>query len=277
VSHELSYDGSHLSAGPGFKDYYERYHLQNFQHYSDFIARHGIISQIASRLEALDLQVLYETERDRHLPNVRDLRQQIIECEETVRGVSAMFFRSEKYLERRKTVVELLKKVLDVKKLANDKDQQWLYKLQCHDPQVIVLCENLDFLRRPTLPRDHRIELWYAGGRNINKLTYADTRGLPIYYSADWDLAGLQIFQSVLDFFPQIVLLKPNGRPFGLVESEHRSLWKHRDRPEALSGLNPALYDSDSIRLIRALISQWQWINEERNSLLKMLQKAGYP
>lgn len=44
------------------------------------------------------------------------------------------------------------------------------------------------------MPRENNFELWYVGERNVPKSKYADRRGLPIYYSADWDKDGLEIF-----------------------------------------------------------------------------------
>jgi hypothetical protein len=143
--------------------------------------------------------------------NLDELRQQIIASNETLRGVSLMFFKNEKYLDNKDSLIKALKTVLEVELFANEKDQQYIYKLECHNPKLIVLCENLDFLKKPVKPREYGIELWYAGGKNVEKLKYADTRGLPIFYSCDWDYDGLFIiYPLVKEKIPSINLLTPN-------------------------------------------------------------------
>ncbi|MDX8554440.1 hypothetical protein MK851_12510 [Tenacibaculum sp. 1B UA] len=42
------------------------------------------------------------------------------------------------------------------------------------------------------------MELWYAGGKNVKKMDYGDTRGLPVYYSCDWDYDGLFIISPLV-------------------------------------------------------------------------------
>jgi len=76
----------------------------------------------------------------------------------------------------------------------------------------------------PYLIRSHHIELWYAGGRNVDKLKYVGNREIPIYYLCDWDYDELDIYKSVKEKIPHIELLTPNGNPKGIVETEHKSL-----------------------------------------------------
>jgi len=155
---------------------------------------------------------------------------------------------------------------------AYPKDQQYIYVLKCKKPKCIVLCENLDFLKKPTRPRKYNIELWYAGGRNISKLVYSETRELPVYYSCDWDYDGLDIFQEVKKIFPQIKLLTPNAQSKNIIESEHKSLWKISENPCNLSGLNHLDYTLTQKAIIRRLIKKNHWITEEDNDLIKMVE-----
>jgi hypothetical protein len=136
--------------------------------------------------------------------------------------------------------------------------------LECTNPKCIVLCENIDFLKRPALARANQIELWYAGGKNVTKLDYADTRGLPIYYSCDWDYDGLFIiYPLVKEKIPDIQLLTPNGVPKGIEETEHNSKW-------IIKNIDPLLL-SEQKEILNELIQNNQWIIEESNQLLNML------
>lgn len=132
---------------------------------------------------------------------------------------------NEKYLEKSDSLIRAVKQLLQIDELANDKDQQYKYVLQCPTPAKIVLCENLDLLKRPSKPRKHNIELWYAGGKNINKLNYIGPINLPIFYSCDWDYDGLLIYQMVKDIIPQIRLLPPTGVPKSIKATDHNSHW----------------------------------------------------
>ena len=203
--------------------------------------------------------------------NLHELRNQIVASEETVRGVSRMFFKNEKYLLKSAALTNAVKQLLNIEQLADDRDQQYRYVLDCDNPKLIVLCENINFLKRPTMPRKHNIELWYAGGKNVPKLDYVDTRGLPIYYSGDWDYDGLKIFEAVKGRIPEIIMLFPDGTPKSIRKTEHSSLWRCDDK---LSGLNQSLFNKEEQKLITLLRKNNEWIMEESNNLLKMVQNA---
>jgi hypothetical protein len=186
-----------------------------------------------------------------------------------------MFFKNEKYLDGKDSLINAMKIVLQVSEFADDRDQQYKYVLDCDSPRCIVLCENIDFLKKPTLPRKHNIELWYAGGKNIAKLQYADTRGLPIFYSCDWDHDGLLIYTLVKHKLLDIELLLPTGPHKSISATEHDSHWKNKHQPESLSDLPKDLFDDPSKRLIVELISSDTWVIEESNDLLSMLSTRG--
>ncbi|MDQ0595238.1 hypothetical protein QFZ37_003607 [Chryseobacterium ginsenosidimutans] len=164
-------------------------------------------------------------------------------------------------------MINAVKILLDIEELADDKDLQYKYVLECHHPKCIVLCENIDFLKRPTLARANHIELWYAGGKNITKLDYADTRGLPIYYSCDWDYDGLFIiYPLVKNKIPNITLLTPNAAPKTIKETEHLSRWENiKDK-----NIDLLLTDAQKI-ILNDLIQRDEWIIEEANLLLDMV------
>ena len=257
--------------GDGFDQYYEQNHLSSYSQYASFLKRTQLLKP-QLRFEEEDIRILMGIEKDMENGDLHDIRQQIIENEETVRGVSRMFFKNEKYLLKSESLTNAVKQLLDIDELADDRDQQYKYVLECADPGLIVLCENLDFLKRPTIPRKHNIELWYAGGNNIAKLDYIDTRGLPIYYSCDWDHDGLKIFEAVKWKVPDIQMLYPNGEPRSIEETEHKSLWQQKNDPTQLSGLPKWLYSGKERELIRFLIENDLWIIEESNKLLEMVE-----
>jgi hypothetical protein len=262
----LDKTASAFSAQQGFNDLYREKYLEKFMLYNNFLEINNILKpQI--RFNEADIIILMKIEEWKQQGTLNDLRNQIIASDESLRGVSLMFFKNEKYLDDKPSLTDALKKILEVESFSNEKGQQYIYKLECHKPVAIVLCENLDFLTKPNKPRQHGIELWYAGGKNISKLDFADTRGLPIYYSCDWDYDGLfVIYPLVRAKIPSIRLLTPTGSPKGIVETEHNSKWEGKQLD-----INSILNDSKQKDLFNDLLKENQWIIEESNSLLVML------
>lgn len=268
---ELVVIGKYVNKGRGFDYYYEKYHLENFEDYITFLEENELMKP-QLRFAEEDIKILMDIKARMDSGELLEIRAQMIEYEESVRGVSSMFFKNEKYLLGKNALIDAVKYVLNISELADDKDQQYIYALKCKKPKCIVLCENLDFLKKPTRPRKYNIELWYAGGRNISKLTYSKTRELPIYYSCDWDYDGLDIFQDVKKVFPQIKLLTPNAKSKDIIDSEHKSLWKSPENLSNLSGLNHLDYNITQKEIIKRLIENNHWITEEDNDLIKMVE-----
>ncbi|MDB5141663.1 MAG: hypothetical protein JWQ66_376 [Mucilaginibacter sp.] len=256
--------------GDGFEAYYQKNHLQNYLDYNQFLIDTGLMKP-QLRFQENDIKVLMELQAGMTSGELIAIRDEIIQAEETVRGVSEMFFKNEKHLEKSESLINAVKGILAITELANDKDQQYKYVLQSQQPTRIVLCENLDFLKRPSKPRKHHMELWYAGGKNIDKLNYIGAVSLPIFYSCDWDYDGLLIFQAVKEKIPAIRLLYADGRRKSIVESEHESHWRSPGDPHLLSGLNPDLYSEKEKSLIIELITANEWIIEESNDLIDMV------
>lgn len=251
-----------------YNPYYEKHHLGNFNVYYQFLEKHDLLTK---RFEEGDIKKLIELETKNNTQTIIPSREQLIEAQETVRGFSTMFFKNDKYLDRKGSLIDAINTILNIK-LVENKDQQYLYILQCDTPKTIVLCENLDFLRKDKMPRANNIELWYAGGRNVKKLKYADTRGIPIFYSGDWDKDGLEIFELAKDIIPEIELLYPTAEGKSIVDTDHSSLWKHPENPELISGLNEELYTQKHLDKIKSLIKENSWIIEEANDLKKMIE-----
>ncbi|WP_037315900.1 hypothetical protein [Salegentibacter sp. Hel_I_6] len=249
----------------GYSEIYENDYLDNYNGYEAFLSDHGLLKP-QLRFEESDIKKLMGLKRDMDTGNLEPLRQQIIKNEATVRVVSLMFFKNEKYLLGKNALIDAIKTLLQIEKLADDKDQQYKYVLECKTPKCIILCENIDFLKRPTIFRSNNIELWYAGGKNVNKLDYVDTRGLSVYYSCDWDYDGLFIiYPLVKQKIPSIKLLTPNGIAKGIEETEHNSKWTIKDR-----NIN-GLLTRHQQGILKKLIERDQWIIEESNDLLKIL------
>jgi hypothetical protein len=223
------------------------------------------------RFEVDDIERLKDMKRQMENGELEEIRKQIIESNETRRGVSLMFFKNEKHLDSSEALERAVKYILKIEVFADNRDFQYLYILQCHAPKVIVLCENLYFLKMPDKARNHHIELWYAGGRNIDKLRYTKSRDLPVYYLCDWDYDGLDIYAAVKEKIPDIQLLTPNGEGRYIVETEHKSLWRHPENPSLLSDLSSELYTDVQKQLIELLIRENTWIVEESNDLIKLV------
>ncbi|UTX50242.1 hypothetical protein [Chryseobacterium sp. MA9] len=252
----------------GFTDIYEKDYLEQYNHYETFLSDNELLKP-QLRFEESDIKILIGIKEDMETGNLLPLREQIIKKEATVRIVSLMFFKNEKYLLGKEALINAVKKLLQIEELADDKDLQYKYVLECSDPQCIVLCENIDFLKRPTLARANQIELWYAGGKNVTKLDYANTRGLPIYYSCDWDYDGLYvIYPLVKEKIPSIQLLTPNGSPRGIEETEHNSKWENIKNKNIDTMLTP-----EQLSIMNDLIRCNQWIIEESNDLIDMMRK----
>ena len=202
---ELYRHGNYIEKEKDFDQYYEKYRKSKYEKYHEFLVNNKLAKD-QTRFEEKDIQILMDIGEKMQNGELYELRDQIIKAEETVRGVSLMFFKNEKYLLNRQSLINAVKQLLEITELADEKDQQYKYVLECESPLLIVLCENIDFLKRPYHPRKNNIELWYAGGKNIDKLGYADTRGLKIFYSCDWDYDGLKIYEAVKKKIPEIQL-----------------------------------------------------------------------
>lgn len=222
------------------------------------------------RFDVDDVLILKGMKAQMENGELNDIREQIISNNETRRGVSLMFFKNEKHLESSQALERATKKILKIDGFADDRDLQYMYVLQCKNPKAIILCENLHFLRMPGKARENQIELWYAGGRNVEKLEYSDQyiRELPIYYLCDWDYDGLDIYRLVKERLPFIQLITPNGDPQSIVKTEHKSLWRDTHNPLLLSNLQSSLFNLNQIELLKSLIVHNQWIIEESNDFV---------
>jgi hypothetical protein len=254
-----------------FIEIYERRYLKNYEKYVAFLEGEGLLKP-QLRFNKNDIDLLIQFKQGIANGSLLTRRNELEEAQESVRGFSHMFFKNDKYLDGKTLLIDAINTIFDIT-LVDNKSQQYLYVLQCKDPNLIILCENGNFLNRDKIPRANGYELWYAGGRNIPKLeyTYQIRRGLPIYYSGDWDKDGLEIFELAKEKIPDLELLFPNGASKSISGTDHKSQWKYTEDPERLSGLNPKLYTKEETSLIIELIKKNHWITEEGNNLKVMI------
>lgn len=257
-----------LEAGFGFSDYYRKEHLDNFIHYEQFLDSHQILNG----------QSNYGERDIKALMFIVAQKEQILKDRYSRKKLSALFFKEgAKHLDKTPGLERAVLSLLGIEEFPgkDPKDLQYRFVVDCPTPKCIVLCENIDFLLMPWVARENDIELWYAGGNNIEKLNHLPPIDLPIYYSCDWDYHGLDIYQRVLKKIPQIALLLPSAiqerKPTG--SANHNSHWR---KEVSFSGLDPTLYGPAQYQLISELIDKKQWIEEENNDLLKMLKLCAY-
>ncbi len=250
-----------------FAQTYERDYKENYHDALDLLDRYNLNSPYV-RFQDKDFKTLLELESQVKRGELKLLREQILAAHESVRGVSQMFFKNDKYLDGKVKLIEAVEKILGVPPLPSGKDKQYLYVIPCKSPQKIILCENLYYLKLPELSRPNNIELWFAGGYNVQMLEHVDLKGLPIYYSCDWDYDGLEIYKLVKERINSIQLLTPNGKPRSIKESEHDSLWSKQKDTGFYA--DAAYFSEEQQRKIQELITNDNWIIEESNDLLRM-------
>jgi hypothetical protein len=265
--HAIEFKGKKIMAMSEYRVHYMEHYNEDYQKYLSFLNEFDLVKP-QSRYEESDIQILMKIHGLRQDGALDEIRHQILEANESLRGLSQMFFKHDKYLDNKPSIIKALKRILDIEVFSNEKDQQYIYKLECHDPKMIVLCENIDYLTKPGRPRMHGIELWYAGGKNVAKLEFTVRRELPIYYSCDWDYDGLFIiYPLVKEHIPEIQLLTPTGNPKGIKESEHKSLWR-----SGSLDIDKLGFDEKQQVLLDQLIEKDRWVIEESNDLLAMLK-----
>src|SRR5690606_41159945 len=92
----------------------------------------------------------------------------------------------------------------------------------------------------------------------------------PIYYSCDWDLAGLKIYSRIKAKLrnrnKDISLLYPN-EPHKKINTYIDYHYSHWDLSKRLSGLSIDIFSKKELILINDLIQNQMWIEEESFNL----------
>lgn len=260
-----------LLATDSFYTFYETKLKDNFNHYMTFLEQENLETDARKNYTEEDIKSIMFVNRN---------RAQIIPNLTTINKFSGEFFEGKgaKYLASKQSVLKAILKILDISDFpaSDPKEHQWRFVVDCPNPKLIVLCENLNFLKLPWLAEKYSIKLWYVGGNNIAIIDQIDQAEFnrPFYYSADWDLAGLTIYSRIkkkLDTRDKgIKLLFPNdpNNRLPVNSPKHKSKW---DFTKEISGLMAANFNAQEISLIKDLINNNQWIEEESNDLIKML------
>ncbi|MCF0266344.1 hypothetical protein KW868_17995 [Acinetobacter guillouiae] len=194
-----------------------------------------------------------------------------------IEDFSNEFFETSKYLKNKISLRNAVLKILDITEFPLDKkENQWRLVIDHPTPKAIVLCENKSFLKQPWIAKNVGVKLWYVGGNNIKIIDDIDEMELskPIYYSCDWDLAGLQIYSRLKEKLrsknTDIALLYPNEphKKISTYIDYHHSHW---DSTKILSGLKMDYFSENELNLICDLIKNKKWIEEESFDLQKIL------
>lgn len=255
-----------ISSGYGFNSHYEKEYKSKIETYRSFIEKNNSFIKNPYQWTENDLKSLILIEK---------LKVKIKNRELTSNQIASEYFQhgDAKYLITRKGLKEVVRKVIGYEKFPNEiKTQQWIDVLECKNPKLVVLCENMDFLKMPDIARDNNIELRCARGSNTAKLEYSPERKIPIYYSCDWDYAGLyNIYRNVKKHIPNILLLYPyEKKAKDITFSKHKSHWRKDVDYETL---NKNLdFNEKETELIKKLIKNDEWIEEESNNLIDMLK-----
>jgi len=265
-------NGNHsiIEANDRYKAFYILNFLDTFIYYNTFFKKSGIENNAKKSFTEEDLKALIFI-----YYNKKELKEKLT----TQKKFSAQVFKNQnsKYLENK---FSLKKAVLDLLEIEyfpekDPKNQQWRLVVDCLNPKLIVLCENLDCLKVPTEYKKHNIELWYVGGNNTKPLLDIpkEKLRLPIYYFCDWDYNGLKIYSQIKKIFKEkdksISIIEPLHKlkrlPVNVLH--HKSEWNHK----IFSGLKKDDFNVNQINLIEQLISKDEWIEEESIDLIEIL------
>lgn len=252
-----------IVAKSGFNEFFEKELLQQYQYYAKFFNESGLEASGLKKYDRYDLHTLMFI-----FQNSEELRNNLT----TARIFSSNVFKQKdsKYLENRLGLMNDVLTLLNVEGFPanSSKENQWRCVIDCPNPQYILLCENLDFLKAWWEFYANNIELWYAGGNNTPVVERISERhlNLPLFYVGDWDYHGIDIYSRIKRIFIQkgreVHLVTPDADTaiYKPIDSgKHNSKWKPKD----FSGLERDLFSQNQIDLIKRLINNNQWIEEQ--------------
>lgn len=264
--------GNHsiIEANHRYPQFYEQEFLDTYNYYNAFFEQSGIENNAKKPFTEEDLKALIfiyynKTELQKNLTTQKKFSAQVFK------------YANSKYLENKPSLKNAVLQLLEINEFPekDPKNQQWRFVVDCLDPKVIVLCENLDCLKVPIEYKKNNIELWYVGGQNTKPLLDipSEKLQLPLYYFCDWDYSGLSIYSQIKKIFDakakNIEIIQPlsNAKRLPVSVKHHKSKWKKAE----FSGLVKADFAEDQIELIHELISDDEWIEEESIDLIQLL------
>ena len=265
-----------LTARPGYNQYYTDNFLHAYNRYTMFLQSNNITMDGRQRFDEYDLEAFtFIVER----------KEEILASVPSMRQFSSMIFREKgsKYLDTHPGIASLVLNLLGLESFpgSDPKENQWRFIVDHPNPKMIILCENIANLKRPWIARTHEIELWYVGGNNTAILEYISPEklGIPLLYSCDWDQHGLDIYKRIHGIFAEkqkeIQILTPYNQQSTLPEDSlnHNSRWKDVG-VVAQWPLHP--FNQEQIDLLSKLFLYRQWIEEESQDLLQLLNYNGF-
>ncbi|WP_440067716.1 hypothetical protein [Tenacibaculum discolor] len=253
-----------------FEEFYEKNFKEAYNEAKVFLIENGIKPTAKKSFTLEDIKTLML---------ISENKEELKNNPTNIEDFSNEFFEISKYLKEKKSVREAVFSILGIDQFPLDKkENQWRLVVDYKNPKAIVLCENKSFLKQPWIARNTEVKMWYVGGNNIKILDDIDEVELskPIYYSCDWDLAGLQIYSRVKgklkDRNSDIMLLYPNipHKRISTYINYHNSHW---ELTKTLSGLKPEFFSKKELLLITDLIQSEEWIEEESTDLELMIKK----
>lgn len=236
----IEVQGKTLKATSHFDDMYEAKHLALFQNITTLLSKHQLLN---TNFKENDLTTLLHIQAD---------KKEILHKQYSQKEISSRYFKDSKYLKTGSKLQQAVLKILETDQLTRTKhNQQFLYVLHCSskNPQVIILCENEDQLKKP---RRQNTELWYAGGNNTAKLAYIKPPKIPFYYLCDWDNKGIEIYQRIKkQYFPNLQLIIPQNPKYLPAKSD----WQ--------TDIDQSLFTKEALDLLTYLQTHQCWVEEE--------------
>lgn len=260
-----------LEANTGFAVFYKQHFETDYLQYETFLLEQSLESDARRRYTEDDIQTLMF---------IAGQKEELVQNLSTIRTFSSELFKGQgsKYLENKPGLKDAVCKILGIADFPekDPKNLQWRFVVDCENPKVIVLCENIAHLKNPWKAREHDIELWYVGGNNIGIIDYISPEKLskPLYYSCDWDYHGLSIYSRIKEklwsksFDIELLLPDTHEATLPVNSPHHKSEW---DFNKELSGLNREHFSDEALQLINQLIKENKWIEEESLDLIRML------
>jgi hypothetical protein len=242
--------------------------------YGKFLAENELLTN-QSNYSEFEIRALTRMKNSESILN--ELKTKIEKGEESRKGISNLFFKSAKYIQKGSTLERAVLKIIGVKEFFQNENQGF-YHVPCLNPKFIIICENMYFLTL-TIARQNNVELWCAGGNNIKPFENTSKILYPIHYLCDWDYDGLKIYEKIADRIERISdkksslqLITPNGKKESITSTSdyHNSQWRSH---LPFSGLDPDKYSNEQKELIMKLINSNKWIEEESNDLHKIISQ----
>tara|TARA_R110002051_G_scaffold110207_1_gene182822 strand:- start:6213 stop:7151 length:939 start_codon:yes stop_codon:yes gene_type:complete len=251
-----------------FEVFYEKEFKKSYEEAKRFLIENEIKPTANKKFTLEDIKTLMLIAENKH-----ELKNNPTNIED----FSNEFFDISKYLKNRKSVRDAVFKILDIERFPLDKKvNQWRLVVDNRNPRAVIMCENKSFLKQPWIAKDTQTKLWYVGGNNIAIIDDIDEYDLskPIYYSCDWDLAGLQIYSRIKTKLKErnkeIQILYPN-KPHKKISTYIEYHYSNWDLTKTLSGLKLENFTKEELILIRELIQNEEWIEEESTNLCLMI------